>query len=129
MIEVVISPVVDGDTLGGGAVPVIQIEREQGGHAGAGVVAEVVPTDLAPIVPQTVRVGPRFREQQHAHVFVHVAGEQDDVPRLEIFLTVLDVVHAGGATIAVDFDRGRVRPSDDRQTACIHCLWDRGHRR
>ena len=79
VVEVVVGPVVDGDALRRQAVPVVQVAREQRGDAGALVVAEVVPADLAVVVRQAVGIGLRFRQQQQAHVLVDIAG--DAAPR------------------------------------------------
>ena len=90
MVEVVVGPVVDRDALRRQPVPVVEVEREQRGERRAGVVAEVVPADLAAVVGEPVGERLRLREQQHAHVLVGVAGEQHHVGGLEVFLAALD---------------------------------------
>jgi hypothetical protein len=50
VVEVVVSPVVDGDALCGQAVPVVEIEGEQRGKRRTGVMAEVMFADLSAVV-------------------------------------------------------------------------------
>ena len=90
VIEVVVGPVVDRDALRRQPVPVVEVEREQRGDGRAGVVAEVVPADLAVLFDEPVGKRLRLRQQQHAHVLVGVAGEQHDLGGLEVFLAALD---------------------------------------
>ncbi len=128
VIEVVVGEVVDAHALRRQAVPGVEIPREQRGHAGLLVVAEVVPADLAVIVGQAVWIRDGLRQQQRPRVLVGVAGEQHHFRRLEVLDAVGDVGHAGHAALAVHFDRRDVRARDDLQAACLLRLRDRRHR-
>ena len=77
-----------------------QLLRSNGNSAvtrRAGVVAEVVPADLAAVVGEPVGERLRLRQQQHAHVLVGVAGEQHHVGGLEVFLAALEIDDAAHA--------------------------------
>ena len=70
MIEVIVGPVIDRDTLSGRSVPGIDVEWKERRYESRCVVTEVVPADLPVIVGKPVRKCFRFREQQKSDVFV-----------------------------------------------------------
>ena len=94
-----------------------EVERKERRDARALIVAEVVTADLLVVVRQAVRKRLRLRQQQQPGVLVGVAGEQHDFRRLKVLDAVGDVVDAGHAAAAVDFDRRHVRARDDLQVA------------
>ena len=109
-----------------------QLLRSNGNSAvsgRAGVVAEVVPADLAAVVGEPVGERLRLREQQHAHVLVGVAGEQHHVGGLEVFLAALEIDDAAHAAAAfVDRDAGHDRLRHHAEPPGGDRLGDGAHR-
>ena len=125
MVEVVGRPVVDRDALRGQPVPAVEPVREERQHTGPGGVGHVVPADLAAVVRQAVGVRRRLREEHQADVLVGVAGQQDDVGRLDVLLTVLDVADAGRAALAVHLHAADVGLGDHLQASGLLGARDR----
>ena len=129
MIEVVVSPIVDGRPLRGQAIPVVQITREKGCDARALIVAEVVPAHLSMVVRKPVRISLRFRQKQDTDILVDITGKQHDVCRLEVFHTILEVVDPAHTTVRVGFDGGYGRLRHDLETPGFLRLGNGGDRR
>ena len=112
MVEIVVGPVVDRDTLRRQPVPRADVEREQRRDRRALVMAEVVLSHLAVVVRETVGKRRRLREQQQPRVLVTETGEEHDLGRLEELLAVREIGDAARAALRIDVD-GRDRGAGD----------------
>ena len=115
VIEIVVGEVVDGNALRRQSVPRVDVEGEQRRDAAALRVAQVMAADLPVIVRQPVRKRLRLRQQQQPRVFVGVTRQQYDLRRLNEFLAVGHVRHAGDLALVVGVDRRHVRARHDFQ--------------
>ena len=112
VVEVVVGPIIHGDALGGQAVPRLDVVRKECPHTRALVMTEVVPPHLPMIVRQPIGIGARLRQEQQAHVFVGIGGDQDDFRRLEILVASHHIVDAGHSSVRAHLQRRHVRACD-----------------
>ena len=91
-------------------------------------VSEIVPPHLAVIVRKPVRIRLRFREQQHARVFVGVTRHQHDLGRLKILFAIANVGDAGDAAVGIGDDASDLRVVEDGQMFGPHGIGNRGDR-
>src|SRR5262249_13111756 len=99
MIEVVVSKVVNRDTLRREAVPGAHVEWEECCDGRALMVTEVMLSHLPMVVREAVGKCRALRDQQQAAVLVTEASDQDDLGWLEEFLAIRHVGHTARAAL------------------------------
>src|ERR1700680_82108 len=115
MVEVIVGPIIYHHVLRKGAVPNVQVEREQSYALSSSPMPNVVLANLAVIVRQPVRICFGFGQQQQSNVFVGLGRKQDGLCGLKVLLSVAHILHAGGLAIVIGQDSGNVGSFEDRQ--------------
>ena len=129
MVEVVVGEVVDCDALRRKPVPSLEVEGEESADGSSLMVTHVVPTHLAGVVRESIRICVRLREQEQPGILVGVARDQHDPRRLEVLFGADHVVHTSRAPLPVDLDRRDVGLCDDLEIARLERLGDRRNER